>query len=138
MMTSQHGARILRFPEIRILHLKVLFTFDFYFSITIRTRDTSLDPFSSQFCVDDVTTLSQNFKILRERFHKVIINLKVLFTFDSYLPINIEIPNQTFFSHFWVDDVTAGTQNFQKGQKSQNFEIVNSKSNGSPHISLYY
>ena len=65
------------------------FTFNFYFSITIRTRNTSLDSFSNQFLVDDVTTLNQNFKILRKRFHKGIINLKVPFNFDYYLPINI-------------------------------------------------
>ena len=63
--------------------------FDFYFSITIRTRDTSFDPFSSQFCVDDATKLRQNFKMLKEPFHKGLINLKALFTFDSCLPINI-------------------------------------------------
>ena len=90
MMISQHGTRILRFSENRrIPHLKVFFTIYFYFSVIIRTRDTKLDPFSRKFCVDDVTTLSQDFKILRERFHKGIINLKVPFTFDSYLPINI-------------------------------------------------
>ena len=70
-------------------HLKVLFMFDFYFSINIRTRDTSLDPFSSQFSVDDVTKLRQNFKMLKEPFHKRLTNLKAPFTFDSCLPINI-------------------------------------------------
>ena len=61
----------------------------------IRTRivaqwvETSLDSFSNQFLVDDVTTLNQNFKILRKRFHKGIINLKVPFNFNYYLPINI-------------------------------------------------
>ena len=49
-----------------------------------------------------------------------------------------EITIWTFFSHFWVDDITVGSQNFQKSQKSQNFEIVISKSNASPQISLYY
>ena len=99
------------------------FTFDFYFSVTIPTRDTSLDPFLSQFCVDDVTTLSQNFKILRERFHEGIINLKVPFTFDSYLNINIDTGNTNLdlFQPFWVHrhSVTAASQNFQKSKKSK-------------------
>ena len=54
----------------QIPHFRVPFTFDFYLSITIRTWDTSLGPLSSQFWADEVTDLSQNLKVLRERFHK--------------------------------------------------------------------
>ena len=62
-------------------------------SITISAWDTSLGSFSSKFWIDDITTLSQNFKIFRERFHKQIIQLKVPFTFDFHISINIDTWN---------------------------------------------
>ena len=98
--------------ELRIPHLKFPFTFDFHLSITISAW---AHPFSSQFWLDDVTRLSQNFEILRERFHKGIIHLKVPFTFDFHLSINIGTWNTNldlFDPFFWVDDVTAESQNF--------------------------
>ena len=72
-----------------ILQLKVSFTFNFHLSNTFSTWNTSLGPFSSQYWVVDVTTLSQNFKFLREHFHKGIVHLKVPFPFDFHLSINI-------------------------------------------------
>ena len=62
-------------------HSKVPFISDFHLSITISTWDTSLGPFSSQFWVDDVTRLGQNFKILRALFHKGKTHLKSTFHF---------------------------------------------------------
>ena len=46
-------------------------------------------PFFEPVLVDDVTTLSPIFKILRERFHKQKIHLKVPFAFDFHHSINI-------------------------------------------------
>ena len=60
----------------------------------ISTLDTS--PFSSQSWIDDATRLSQNFMILRERFHKGIIHLGVPFTFDFHFSINIGSQNTNF------------------------------------------
>ena len=46
-------------------------------------------PFFQPVLIDDVTTLSQILKSLREWFHKQIIHLKVPFAFDFHLSINI-------------------------------------------------
>ena len=63
---SQHTARISRSRENRFTnkYLKVSFTFDFHLPTNIGTSNTSLDLFDP-FRLDDVTTGSQNFKILR-------------------------------------------------------------------------
>ena len=89
-------------------------------------------PFLSQFWVDEVTTLSQNFKVLRERFHKRIFPLRVSFIFDScFLSTLVDkIPIWTFFIHFCVDDVTNVSQSFQ------NYEQVVSKTNTLPQMAL--
>ena len=81
MMTSQHRTRILRFPENSFINEYLTSKFLLFFIFIF------LSPFLHE--IDDVTTLSQNFKILRERFHKGIIYLKVPFTFDSDLLTNI-------------------------------------------------
>ena len=113
-------------------HLKVTFTFDFHLSITINTWNLSLGPFSSQLWIDDVTALSKNFKVLREWFHKRIIYVKVPFIFDFHLSINIGTwnTNLDFFDPFldwWRNHWES---------KLQSFEIVVSKTNTTPHISL--
>ena len=86
MMASQHGARILRFPENSFINEYLTSKFFLLLIFIV------LSPFAQEIPVwilfQLVTTLSQNFKVLRERFHKGIINLKVPFAFDSYLPIN--------------------------------------------------
>ena len=81
MMTSQHRTIILRFPENSFINEYLTSKFRL-FSIFI-----FLSPFLHE--IDDVTTLSQNFIILRERFHKGKIHLKVPFTFDSHLLTNL-------------------------------------------------
>ena len=67
----------------------------------------SLGPSSSQFCVDDVTKLSQNFKILRERFHKRMIlqnNSYIWFwSFCQYWYMKYKFGN--FLTQFWVNVV---------------------------------
>ena len=73
----------------RIFHFKVSFAFDFHLSITISTWGTSLGSFLTQIWVNVVTTGNQNFKLLRERFRKRVIHLKVFFTFDFHLSIDI-------------------------------------------------
>ena len=93
-----------------------------------------MDPFSSQFWVDNITTLNQIFKILRERFHKRIIHLKVLFIFDFHLSINIGTWNTNLdlfvtFLDWW---------HHHGRSKLQNYERVVSKTNTSPQISFYY
>ena len=49
----------------------------------------SLRLFKSQFRVDDITRLCQNFKILRKRFHKLIIHFKIPYTCYFHVSINI-------------------------------------------------
>ena len=100
--------------------LKALLTFGFHLSINNSTWDTSLDLFPRQFWVDDVIILSQNFKILRGWFHKWIINLKISFTFDFHLSINIGTwyTNLNFFHPF------LGWWRHHEESKLQNFEMV--------------
>ena len=54
----------------------------------------------------------QNFE---KRFHKWIIHLKVPFTFDFHLSINIGTwnTNLDILTHFWVDYISTGSQNFK-------------------------
>ena len=99
----------------RIPHFKAPFTFDFHLSFTISTWGKSYYPFSSQFWVDDVTTLIQNFEILRGWCYKRIFHLKGPFLFDFHLSTNIDTWNNiwTILINFWVDDVTTGSQDFK-------------------------
>ena len=93
-----------------------------------------MSPFSSQFWLDEVTKLSQSFKVLRGQFHKRVIYLKVHFTFGFQLSINIGICNSNvnLFHPF------LGWWRHQGKSKLQTFEIVVLKTNASPQISLYY
>ena len=86
-----------------MIHLMVPFTFVFHLSITISTWDTSSGLLTSQFCINDFTTLSQNLKILRELFYKRIIYLKLPLTFDFHLSINNGTwnINLDLFHPFW-------------------------------------
>ena len=73
-------------------------TCDFHLSVTITTWDISLGSFSSQLWVDDVTTMRQNLKILRERFH-----LKQSFTLDFHLSIRDSgFKNENFTINFFL------------------------------------
>ena len=108
-----------------IIHLIVPFTFVFHLSITISTWDTSSGLLTSQFCVNDFTTFSQNLKILRERFHKRIIYLKVPFTFDFHLSINIG----TWNTNLDIFDPFLGWWRHHRESKLQKFEKVVSKPN---------
>ena len=103
MKTSWHSTRISRFRQNsfdeRIPHVKVPFNFDFHLSNTISTWDTSLSPFSSQFWVDDVCTLSQNFKFWKNGF------IKEEFT-SKYPPLWFSSLYQHWYmkyqlGHFW-------------------------------------
>ena len=130
MMTSQHGAGISKFQENSFINeyitSKFLFLLpSFYHHQYMRYE---FGPFLSQFWVDDVTTLSQNFRTLREQFHKRIIYLKVPYTL--HLSINIgTLPISPFLTNFWVADVTTGSQNFK-------ILIVVPKTKTSPQISV--
>ena len=114
----------LKYFHKQISHLEVPFTFDFHLSIT-STWDMSLGAISSQFWVDDVIILSQIFKILRERFHKRIIYLKVPFTFDFHLSINIG----TWNTNLDIFDPFLGWWRHHRESKLQKFEKVVSKPN---------
>ena len=94
----------------------------------------SLGAISSQFWVDDVIILSQIFKILRERFHKRIIYLKVPFTFDFHLSINIG----TWNTNLDLSVHILGWRRHHAESKLQSFEIMVLKTNTLPQISLYY
>ena len=117
MMTSQHRARISKFWKNRFLNKyltsKFFLLLIFRLSITISLSDTSLGPLSSQFWTDDVTTMSQNFKILIKSFSKRIIYLKETFTLDFHHSVDNGIPIWTFLTYFWVWDVTTESQNFK-------------------------
>ena len=91
------------------------------------------EPFSSQFCVDDVPTLSQNFKTLRERFHKWIVHLKVSFTFE-FSPFYQHFYMKYQFRPYWR---IFGLTMSPWGVKLQSFETVVSTVNTSPQISIY-
>ena len=84
MMTSKHVDSFIneKFTSKFLLHLIFIFLSPLVHEIRV------CPPFLSQFWVNDVTTLSQNLKMLRERFHKWIIHLKVPFTSDFHLSIN--------------------------------------------------
>ena len=122
MMTSKSEVRISRFWENNfinwILHFRVAFTFDFRLSIYINTSDMSLGSFSSKFWVDNVTELCQSIKILRKRFHKRIIHLKVPFAFDFHFSINHHYmkyqysPWWVYSSKFWDSSFKNFTSNF--------------------------
>ena len=118
VMTSGHGARISGFRENSFINeyltskFLLLGIFIFLSPLVHEIRVWTL--FVSRFWVDDVTRLSQNYNILCERFHKGIIHLEVPFTFDFPLSMKLvhEISIWTFFTHFWVDDVTTWSQYF--------------------------
>ena len=102
----------------RIHYSKSPFTCDFHLSITISTWDTSLGPFSSQFSVDDVTRLSQNFKILRALFHKGITHLKSTFHFwfssiyqHWYMNTNLDLSES--FLDWWPHNRVLKLPNFE-------------------------
>ena len=86
----------------------------------IGSKDPEFRPFLSQFWVDDVTMLTQNFKILRKRFHKGIIHLRVSFTFDFHLSLN-------FLTQFWVNDVTTGVKTVTFCESDLRNKLVTSK-----------
>ena len=76
----------------------------------------SLRLFKSQFRVDDITRLCQNFKILRKRFHKLIIHFKISYTCYFHVSINIGTRNTNlnlFDPVFFINDVTQGSQKFK-------------------------
>ena len=137
MMTSQHRARISKFWKNRFLNKyltsKFFLLLIFRLSITISLSDTSLGPLSSQFWIDDVTTMSQNFKILIKSFSKRIIYLKETFTLDFHHSVD----NSTWNTGLDLFDLFLGLRRHRGESKLQNFEIVISKTNTSPHIFLY-
>ena len=93
MMTSQHGAWISRFWEKSFINeyftSKFLLLLIFIFLSQLLHEVQVWALFLTQIWVNVVTTGNQNFKILRERFRKRVTHLKVFFTFDFHLSINI-------------------------------------------------
>ena len=94
----------------------------------------SFGHFSSQFWIDDVTNLCQNFKILTKWFQKRVMNLKVSFSFPCHISINIGKWNLNFD----LFDPFLGWQRRHGELKFQNLEPVVSKTNTLSQISFYY
>ena len=95
MMTSQDGATTSRFWKNSFINeylaLKFLLLWIFIFLSLLIYKIQNWPSFEQI-----ITTLSQNFKILREPFHKQIIHLKLPFTFDFHLSINFGTRNNQF------------------------------------------
>ena len=80
----------------------------------------------TQYWDDDVTRWGLNFKILRKKFHERIPYLKVPFTFNFHLSINIGTWNHNldFFELFlgwWPRGVTSLTKFWDSGFKNEYF-----------------
>ena len=66
--------------------------------------------FMSKFWIDDVTTLSQNFKILREQLpQRTFYSWFSSFYHHWYMKYQFGL----FLTHFWIDDVTTRSQNLK-------------------------
>ena len=93
----------------------------------------SLRLFKSQFRVDDITRLCQNFKILRKRFHKLIIHFKISYTCYFHVSINIGTRN----TNLNLFDPVFLLRRHPGESKVQNFETLVSKTNTLPQIFLH-
>ena len=118
VMTSGHGARISRFRENGFINEYLTSKF-LLLGIIIFLSPLVHEIRVWTLCWVDFGLMtskrwSQNCNILCERFDKGIIHLEVPFTFDFHLSMKLvhEIPIWAFFTHFWVDGVTAGSQCF--------------------------
>ena len=128
MMTSQNGARILRFRKNNFINKyltsKFLLLLIFIVLSPFVQENPILDPFSSQFWVDDVITLSQNVKILRERFHKGIIHLKIRSYFwflFSYQRWYLKYRSGPFSAIFGMTASLRDVKTFKKVKKDKIF-----------------
>ena len=124
MMASQYRTIISKLRENSFINKyhtsKSLLLLIFCLSVTISPWNSSLSSFSSQFRVDDVTMLS--------------VHLREPATFDFNLSINIS----TWNTNIDLFGLYLGWWRHHGKSKLQNFEIVVSKTNTSPQISLYY
>ena len=95
MTSPQHLAKISRYWENSFVNAFITSKFLLQFQETekrisgVSFTVASFGHFSSQFWIDDVTNLCQNFKILTKWFQKRVMNLKVSFSFPYHISINI-------------------------------------------------
>ena len=118
-MTLQHGARNSRFQENSFI--KVYLTSKFLLLLVCIFLSPLVHEiqvwvlFRAYFRLMTSPRWDKTSKILTEEFHKRIIHLKKPFTFDFYLSINTGPLNTNvdLLTHFWIDDVTKGSQTFK-------------------------
>ena len=119
MMSSKHGAWVSRFWENSFIKVyltsKFLLLLIFIFLSPLVHEIQVWVLFRASFGLMTSPRWGKTSKILSEEFHKRTIHLKGPFTSDFHLSINIGVLNTNFdlLTHFWVDRITRGSQNFK-------------------------